>query len=331
MKFLFLILLTLTATVFTACSSKEVYKPINVIDDWEHTGSSDVTIENISPDAALVEDRKVLVEDKVVDVTIAQTYKLLGYSDGWVISSNIDGDLTLASIHDNTKIEKFELKRTIATSGVKDDILAVLFTNNEMALYSISTKALLLKEQGDAPIVVNAKIVKPYFRDDIVLFSTLDGKIVVINSKIKKKLRTVIVGSTEYFNNIIYFNLVDKKIIAATGTKVLSLAKKEVRASYDIRSIVSDDKNIYIATKQGEIISLTSELKQNAKIKFPFAHFLGMIFSNDKLYVLEKEGYIIEISKDLLTYGVYEADVDDGYVYISDKIFYIDDEYISVK
>ena len=331
MKFLFLILLTLTATVFTACSSKEVYKPINVVDDWENVGSSDVTIENISPDAALVEDRKVLVGDKVVNVTISQAYKLLGYSDGWVISSNIDGDLTLASAQDNTKIEKFELKRTIATAGVKDDILAVLFTNNEIALYSISTKALLLKEQGDAPIVVNAKIVKPYFRDDIVLFSTLDGKIVVINSKIKKKLRSVIVGSAEYFNNIIYFNLVDKKIIAATGTKVLSLARKEVRASYDIRSIVNDDKNIYIATKQGEIISLTSELKQNAKLKFPFAHFLGMIISNDKLYVLEKEGYIIEISKDLLKYGVYDADVDDGYVFISDKIFYIDDEYISVK
>ena len=331
MKFLFLILLTLTATVFTACSSKEVYKPINVIDDWEGAGSSEVTIKNISPDAALVEDRKVLALDRVLDVKIPQADKLLGYSDGWVISANIDGNLTLQYAEDKAMIEKFELKRTIATAGVKDDVLAVLFTNNEMALYSISSKALLLKEQGDAPIVVNSKIVKPYFRDDIVLFSTLDGKIVVINSKIKKKLRTVIVGSAEHFNNIIYFNLVDKKIIAATGNKILSLAKKEVRASYDIRSVVSDDKNIYIATKQGEIISLTSELKQNAKLKFPFAHFLGMIVGNDKLYVLEKEGYIIEMSKDLLKYGVYDADIDDGYVFISDKIFYVDDEYISVK
>ena len=331
MKYLFLILITLTATVFTACSSKEVFKPTDVVDNWENSGNSEVLIKNISPDAALVEDQKVLALDKGLDVKIPQNDKLLGYSDGWVISASIDGGLTLHSAKDSTRVEKFKLKRTVATAGVKDDVLAVLFTNNEMALYSIASKTLLLKEQGDAPIVVNAKIVKPYFRDDIVIFSTLDGKIVVINSKIKKKLRTIIVSSEDYFNNIIYFNLVNNKIITATGHKLLSLAEQEIRVSYDIRSVLSDDKNVFIATKQGEIISLTSELQQNAKLKFPFAHFLGMIVSNDKLYALEKEGYIIEISKDFSKHSIYDVNIDDGYVFISDKIFYVGDEYISVK
>ena len=331
MKILFLTLLIFTATVFTACSSKEVYKPIHVVDDWKKSGKSEIRIKNMSPDAALLEDQKVLALNKVVDVKIPETDKLLGYSDGWIISANIDGNLTLQNAQDTSIAEKFELKRTIATASVKDDILAVLFTNNEMALYSISKKTLLLKEQGEAPIVVNAKIVKPYFRGNIVLFSTLDGKVVVINSKIKKKLRTMIVSSEEYFNNVIYFDLIDNKIIAATGHKMLSVAKKEIRANYDIRTVVSDGKNIFIATKQGEIISFTSELQQNAKLKFPFAHFLGMIVSDDKLYVLEKEGYLIEISKDLSKYSVYSADISDGYVFITDKMFYVDDEYISVE
>ncbi len=331
MKFSLIILILLTALVFSACSSKEVYKPTDVADDWKHSGSSDVTINAISHDAALVDDRKVLAEGKVIDVTVPQSDKLLGYSNGWVISSNIDGNLTLQSSSDNKKIERFNLKKSIATASVEDDTLAVLFADNEMALYSLATKSLLLKEQGDAPIVVNSKIVKPFFRDDLVIFSTLDGKIVIINAKIKKKLRTIIVSSEEHFNNIIYFNLVDNKIIAATGHKILSLAKEEVRASYDIRSAVSDDKNIFIATKQGEIISLTSDLGQNAKLKFPFAHFLGVILSGEKLYALEKEGYIIEISKDLLTHTVHQVDMDDGYVYIDGKIFFVHDEYISVE
>ena len=331
MKFFHLILISLIITIFTACSSKKVYEPKSVVDEWEDAGSSEVVIKNISPDAALVEDRKVLALGKVLDITISEDEKLLGYSDDWIISATIDGDLTLVYVQDTKTIEKFKLKKTIATASVKDDVLAVLFTNNEMALYSISDKSLILKEQGDAPIVVNSKIVKPYFRDNIVLFSTLDGKVVVINTELKKKLRSVIVSSKEYFNNVIYFNLVDKKIIAATGHKVLSLAKKELRASYDIRDIISDDKNIFLATKQGEIVSLTSSLEENAKLKFPFAHFLGMIINNDKLYVLEKEGYVIELSKDLSKYSVYDVDIDDGYVFINDKIFYVDDEYISVK
>lgn len=331
LKFLSFVLITLTITFFTACSSKEVYKPITVINNWKYFGSSDVTIKNISADAALVENQKVLALDRVHDVKIPQTQKLLGYSYGWVISASIDGSLTLQNVFDTTAVENFDLKRTIAAASIEGDVLAVLFTNNEMALYSIADKTLLLKEQGDAPVVVNSKIIKPYFRDDLVIFLTLDGKVVVINSKIKKKLRTVIVSSEEYFNNIIYFGLVENKIITATGHKLLSLAEKEVRANYDIRSVVSDDKTVFIATKQGEIVSLTPELVQNAKLKFPFAHFLGMIVTDEKLYVLEKEGYLIEISKDMLNYSVYSVNIDDGYVFISDKIFYVHDEYISVE
>ena len=323
--------------MFSACSSKEVYKPALVVDDWKKSGDSDVTIQNIAPDAALVDDQKVLAldrvveDDRVLDVKIAEDDRLLGYSDGWVISSNIDGKLILQYPQDRSMVEMFDLKKTVATASVDKDVLAVLFADNDMALYSISKKTLLLKEQGDAPIAINSKIVKPYFRDDIVIFATLDGKIVVINSKLKKKLRTIIVSSEEHFNNIIHFSLLDNKIIAATGHKLLSLAQKEIRADYDIRSVVTDDKNIYISTKQGEIVSLTSELQQNAKIKFPFAHFLGMIVSNGKLYALEKEGYIIELSGDLQKYSVYDVDVDEGYVYISGKKFYVDDEYISVE
>ena len=321
----------LVVIFFSACGSKEVFKPISIVDDWEHSGSSDVTIKSISQNAALIEDRKILVDGKIVDIFIAEDEKLLGESDGWVLSSNIDGNLTLQNIADKKSVEKFNLKKTIATASVKKDTLAVLFSDNEMALYSIKSKTLLLKEQGNPPIVVNSKIVKPYFRDELVIFATLDGKVVIINEATKKRLRTIIVSTEEHFNNIIYFNLLDNKIIAATGNKILSLSQDEIRLPFDIRSIAADDKNIYIATKQGEIISLTSDLKENARLKFPFAHFLGLILNDGKLYALEKEGYLIEMPIDLSSSSIYEADVEDGYVYINNKIFFVHDEYISVE
>ncbi|WP_295007979.1 hypothetical protein [Sulfurimonas sp.] len=331
MKFSLIVLISLTALIFSGCGSKEVFKPQHVADEWEYSGRSEIVIKGIAQDAALVEDRKVFAKGKVFDVIIPESKKLLGYSAGWVISSDIDGNLTLQSVSESKSIENFSLKKTVASASVEGDILAVLFADNEMALYSIAEKNLLLKEQGDAPIVVTSKIIKPFFRDDLVIFSTLDGKVVIINAKTKKKLRTIIVSSEKHFNNIIYFDLVDNKIIAATSHKILSLAQEEIRSAHDIRGVVSDDKSIFIATKQGEIISLTPELGQNAKLKFPFAHFLGVILSNDKLYALEKEGYIIEISKDLLTYTVYEVDIDGGYVHIDGKIFFVHDEYISVE
>ena len=359
MKRFTLVLLILTTIFFNACSSKKVFEPTEVKGNWNYYGDIDEKIIDISSTAALLENRKVLIGAKTIDVKVPENDMLLGYSDGWVISADMNGKLTLQFFSDKsdndkqgsgwaietdkngksslqffsdkTIIKTFNLKRTIATASIKDDILAVLFANNEMALYSISTQKLLLKEQGNAPIVVNSKITSPHFIDNIVLFFTLDGKVVIIDTKRNKKIRTVIISSDNYFNNVIYFNVLENKIIAATGNKILSISEKEIRLKYDIRAVSNDSKNIYVATKQGEIISLTSDLQQNKKVKFPFANFLGLIIAQDKIYALEKDGYIIELSKDLQTYNIYDVDIDEGYVFIANKVFYINDEYIATQ
>jgi len=90
-------------------------------------------------------------------------------------------------------------------------------------------------------------------------------------------------------------------------------------------------KNIYVTTKQGEVLSLTPDLQVNSKIKFPFAHFLGMISLGNKLYILEKEGYMIVVNKDNFEYTVHEVDMDDGFIFVTDKLFYVADKKILVE
>lgn len=327
----FLSSLALFTFVLSGCSSKEVYEPKTVKADWKNYGSSEQNIIETNQDGALLEDRRVFIDGNVSDVKIDEDKYFLSYSDGWVISSSLDGNLTLQYKADKTLVENFDLEKSIATASVQGDILAVLFADNEMALYSIANKKALLKEQGNAPIIINSKVVKPYFMNDLVLFLTLDGKVVIVSTTQNKKLRSIIVSSEDNFNNIIYFNVVDDRLIAVSGTKILSFGQKELRAEYEVRDAIVDGNKLYIATKQGEIISLNPELGINEKLKFPFAHFLGLIATDDKIYALEKAGHIIEMSKDLLEYEVYEVDVEEGYIYVDGKTFYIADEYISVK
>ncbi|MEA3227729.1 MAG: hypothetical protein U9P38_01520, partial [Campylobacterota bacterium] len=210
--------------------------------------------------------------------------------------------------------------------------LAVLFADNEMSLYNIDTKELLFKEQGAQSLTTDSRIVAPYFMNELVIFATLDGKIVIVNSKLKKSLRTIIVSSQNNFNNIIYLNIIDNKIIAATNTKIMSLAQKEIRVKYEMRNIIYDGNSIFITTKQGEVIALNPNLDLITKTKFPFAHFLAVIADEDKLYLLEKEGYMIVLDKkNMKEFTVHEIDIDDGYIFLGDKVFYIDDRYISIK
>jgi len=317
--------------LFSACSTKKVFEPKNVKDDWSKYSSIDESIVDTSLNVALLEDGSVLTKDGIVKANINENDRAISYSDDWIISSTLDGNMTLTSVNDTTLKENFSLGKTIAAASVKDDTLAVLFADNEIALYSIGTKKVFFKDQGSESLAVNTKIVNPYFLNDLVVFSTLDGKIIIVNAKKKKKLRTVIVSAEDNFNNIVYFKMIKNKIVAATGYKILSMSDKEVRAKYEARNIIYDGKNIYIATKQGEVVSLSDNLELNAKIKFPFAHFLGMISKEDKLYILEKEGYMIVLNKNMKDYTVYDTDVEDGYIFTTDNAFYNNDEKIIVK
>jgi len=331
LKFILLSFLSLSIVFFTACSTKRVYEPEDTVGDWSKYGDIDDDIIDITADAALLDNRKVLSKTGTIEIEVLEDYRILASNDGWILSSTIDGNLKLQNIDDTKVVEDFELKKTIAAANVDGDVLAVLFADNEMALYSISTKKLLLRFQGGETIAVDSRIVNPYFLNDLVIFPTLDGKVVIINEPEKKKLRTSIVSSEDNFNNVIYLDIIDSKIVAATAYKLLSMSQKESREKYEIRNVAYDDNNIYLTTKQGELVSLTPDLQLNAKLKFPFAHFLGLIIYQENVYILEKEGYLIKAPLDLSTFSVYDVDVDEGFVFIGDTNFYVADGYISVE
>jgi len=311
--------------IFSGCSNKEFYTPKAVKADWDKQEFLEETITRTTADGAVLENGQILTKEGVQNYSLPEGYSYIGQSDGWIVASKVDGELLLQSINDKTTEITLDLKKTIAGATVKDDHVAVLFATNEMALYRLSTKELIFKESGNAPIAVDTRIVNPYFLNELVLYLTLDGKIVIINSESKQVLRSMLVSSEEHFNNIIYFNVIDNVMVAATGYRLFSLSEKERREKYEMRDVIFSDEGIWITTKEGEVVALTPSLQLKAKRKYPFAHFLGMIMTEEKLYLLEREGYIIELSKDLSESDVYELNIDDGFVYVGDKAFYVND------
>ncbi len=332
-KGIFLLLAAVTIAIFGGCSSKEYFEPKVVHDDeWPViNGYLSAPIVDSTADGAVLEDGKIITEHGLGTLTLPPEYQYVGTSGGWILATQINGDLLLTSVEDSNQTVLMNLKHTIAAASVNANTVAVLFANNDMALYSLETKELLLKEQGNAPTVVDVRMVNPHFLGNLVLFLTLDGKIVIIDSDAKQLLRSMIVSSEEYFNNIIYFSVINNNMVAGTGNQLFALSGKERREKYELRDIVSIEEGIWISTKQGEVITLTPSLQLQAKQKFPFAHFLGMILTEDKVYLLEKEGYLIVLDKDLSAYDIYEIDLDEGYVFVTDKAFYVNDQLISIE
>lgn len=327
-----LVLLAIVGTVmFQGCSSKEVYKPDNIKGEWRSSGHLSSSISHITQGGAVLENGNLLVKSGEKQQKIPQGSTLVNVSGGWVITRNGLNDLEL--IPENTTGEHviLELKRTVAACSIQGDVIAILFANNEMALYSLLTKKLTFKESSNAPVAVDARIVNPYFLKDLVVFSTLDGKVVIVNEGTKKLLRSIIVGSEDYFNNITYLSMIENNLIASTGSSVLSLSAKEAREKYDVRDIVSNSDGIWLTTKQGEVVALSPSLQYKGKKKFPFAHFVGLSVQSDRVYAIEQGGYMIALSKDLLSSDVYDIDMDHNSVFAGDDRFYFADRYVDIK
>ena len=323
--------LALAVLVFSACSTKEVYKPKVVADDWDKTESISDDIIDTAANVALLDNRHVLTKKGETNIVIPENQRVVSLSNGKIISASIDGNVTVSDLESGAK-ESYMLKKTIAAASIKDNILAVVFANNDIALYDTDEKSLIFKEQSGKAIANDRRIVNPYFFNDLVMFPTLDGKTIIVKVDAKKRLRTSIISSEPYFNNVIYFKLADNKLLGATSYKLLVLSKKELRQKYEIRNVGVDSDRIYVTTKQGEVIALTQDLQVESKIKFPFAHFLGMIAYKDKLYILEKEGYLIVVDKSNFDYTVHEVDIDeDAFVFVGDDVFYVEDEKIILE
>lgn len=318
--------------VFSGCSQKEVYKPENVKGEWRNAGHLSSSIHQVSQSAALLENGHLLTKEGESALKIPRDYRLVNVSDGWIITETPELNLVLFPEDGTDAKVTFELKREVAAVSIQGDTVAVLFANNEMALYSLESKKLVFKESSSAPIAVDARIANPYFLKELVLFLTLDGKVVIVNSQTKQVLRSVVISSDEYFNNVTYLNVIDNNLVASTGSGILALSQKEAREKYELRNIAYTPDGIWITTKQGEVIALTPTLQYKAKKKFPFAHFVGISVQNDRVYVLEQQGYMIALTKNLLAYDIYDVDMKKANkIFVGDGRFYFDDRYINIK
>jgi hypothetical protein len=342
--------------LLAGCSSKEYYKPEKTVNSWpvckearysaeaivgEMPAEDDIpkwpvckesglTLAAKGAEGAVSQEGRVVDADGIAGFKIPANQRYLGQSGGWVLSTGIDGNVTLRRSEGNETIV-MPLEKTVAAAAVKDDFLAVLFANDDMGLYRLSTKKSYFKTQGTPPTAVDVRIVSPYFLGSLVVFPTLDGRFVVVDYKNKEVLRSMVVSSEPYFDNIFYFNVIGDAMVAATQQRLFSLTDKDRREKYDLRDVVFDRDGIWIATKEGEVIHLTSSLQTIAKQKFPFAHFLGMIVGKEKVYLLEKEGYLIVMDKAMTQTEVYNVELDEGISYTAKNAFYVSDKMIIVE
>ena len=326
MKYL---LISLSAIfLFTACSSKKYYEPENVSNNIElNKESMSSSIASMNKIGATLENKKILTKDGISSFELPKGFQFLNVTDdGKIIATNYVDKILIGN-------EEKVLKDVVVAASLKNGKLALVYSNNTIELLDIRTMKTLFKEYLQLSLANDTRITNPYFMGNLILFPTLNGKVVIVSSATNESVKNISVDPDNEFNNIISLNVIEstQTLIVASPNKIVSISPKEVISKeYEVRDIIIDKNDLFLATIDGQIIKLTPDLNVVSKKKYKYAKIHALAYT-DSLYAVESQGFLINISKDFKEDHVYNFSFDneERMIAIGNKI-YFDSKYITL-
>lgn len=274
-------------------------------------------VKSFNRKGATLANQKVITDSGISDIQLKEGFNFLNKVENTIISADNDGKLRIVDI-------EIVLNKVIVAASIKDTLVAIVFADNSIALYDMAKKQIVFKEYYKESLVNDIRIENPIFMKDIILFPTLDGKVIVVSIDAPKVLRTILVDSSTKFNNISYFDIVDNALVAASANQIISLTNDVITKEFEIRDIIRKDKFIYLATLDGQILKLDPSLNILAKTKFKYAKVYSLGVKGDYIYALESQGYIIRLDNDLQNESIYSLSFNNEAksVTLGDKIYF---------
>jgi len=315
----FLILLS-ALFLLTACGSKKYFEPENVKSTLKIEKSSlSSTIKSMNRDGATLEDGTIITRDGVSKFKLPENFNFLNTSNtGKVLATNYKDTLLIGN-------KEFKFDNIVVAASLKDNKLAVLYSDNSIELLDVNTKKTLFKEYLTVSLANDTRIANPHFMGNLILFPTLNGKIIIVSSITNKSVKNISVDLDNQFNNIIFLKVIEDKqtLIAASANKLVTISTEKVTLKdFQIRDIIINKESIYLATIDGRLIKLNLQLEKIKSKKFKYSKIHALAFTNS-LYAVESQNYLININEEFTNNTVYDFDFnnEERLIVIKNKIY----------
>lgn len=330
MKNIFLILAF--SLLFIGCSSRKYYEPKKIDAEIAYSKTMKSTLSDVSRDGATYENGQIIAKNGgLQSITIAKGFRFVNAMEEKIVITSGSGEVKILGKSAEVIFEK-TFPQQLVSAALKENLLAMVFGDNMIMLYDIKEDRMIYKEPLAHAVALDARLANPIFLNDLVVFATLDGRLLIMDSTKKIVLRDVSISNKALFNNVMFLNVQNNILIAATSSKIISIDPKSINSiSIDVKDIIYKDHKIYVFTKSGRVVLLNESLKKQKEIKFPYALF-SAVFEGDKLYAVERKGYLLEIENDLSSYRVRKMpDEIKSSLFAHDNRIYFDDKYIDIE
>lgn len=325
-----LIFLSIVALIFSACSTKrEYFEPTNVSGNANEQ-SINASITHSTRNGATLQNGTLITKTGIKNIGLKPNEYFLGEYDGQYIAADISGKLRI--LQNNNLVFEKDFDSAIVSASIEGNRLAALSATNKIYLILIDTNEVILEYTSGASYANDARSAAPLFMNTIIVYPTLDGKVMIVSKDRGEVVRDAVVSSDTFFNNIIFLDVEGDRLYAATNTKVLSISPdKTTTISEQLKDLKLYNGRIYALLKNGFIKIYDLDLKELAKREFKFAIFSNIIARNGKIYIFEKTGYIIETDLNLQNERILKAGEITNKSFAADNAFYYDNKMISVE
>ncbi|PID47561.1 MAG: hypothetical protein CR967_04005 [Proteobacteria bacterium] len=325
MKKIYIGLLTLVF-VFTGCGTKRQYfEPEKISADVVYTGSLPSPMVELSRYGATLSNGQFISKEGLQGIKLEDGFNYFGEFDDRYIALDNQGGLKVLDKSGQVQYEK-KFPKSIVSASVNGDVLAGIDSSNSLFIMDMKSGNFYFVNRQDLAYAVDARVAAPYFLNSLVIFPTLDGKLVIVDWKNGKMIRDIVISSNPFFNNVIYLDVFNNQLVAATARRVISIAPSDTYFFDEkIKDLLVFDDSLLVLAQDGRVMILDKNLKIKKEHKFPFAILLSAM-EEDGLYFMEKKGHLIESDKDLENIKVYELpdEVEKPIFMSNDTIFYDD-------
>ena len=290
---------TLTALVlFSGCSSKSYFSPKKVDSNLAYKLDLKTPLSDVSRDGSTYNDGRVVTKKRgLLGTVIPKGFRFVYDAGNAILVADASGEVKILQNGKTIFSNKFDT--ALSSGAIKGNIGAFVFSNNKLMIYNISQNKVIHEEELEPTFALDSRVANPLFLNNLVVFPTLDGRLLFIDKDRKTVIRDVALSNKKIFNNVIFLQKRGNVIVAATAYKVISISQQAVNTKrVDVKDIVYDPNRIYIFSKSGNVIMSDLNLKTIKEKKFEFANF-SAVSSLKKIYAVEKGGYLVSMDKNL--------------------------------
>ncbi|MGM0622523.1 MAG: hypothetical protein ACQESH_00735 [Campylobacterota bacterium] len=292
----------------SGCSSKKVYEPRQI--DSKLSSYSCEKIVNLTADGATLQDATYISKSSQGEVP--QGFIFLNDTHEPIFADKKG----LVKVGD----KQIDLQERVVSASVYAGELLFVTSSNRYGIYDLEKDEIRYQNMQNEVSMINTRTVAPIKIDNLYVFATLNGKLMVVSNN--EIVREITITTQAPFNNIIFLNVLHDTLIAATASDIIALGGKSLqRHSEAIADIVLDNTYIYLFTKDGKFLQLEDDLTVRSKQSFQFANFIWASTYEGTIYAVEKSGYVLSFD-DSLTPSIHKLKDDiSSYSFLKDNIF----------